>query len=136
MTKVVVHERPQITPTNVPPPPTKQVLDGAAQPQTVTDARGRQITIKKLSALDRMHLFKAVGPDNARNQMYLGYATLARAVVAINGEPEPPPGTEKMIENLVARLDDDGLNAIGEGYAKHYGVSDSGESGDLEQIKN
>ena len=81
---------------------------------TATDARARALTIKTPTALDRLRLFKAVGPVLAENPRYVGYATLAMAVTSIDGVPIPPPATEAQLEALVERLGDDGLVAVGE----------------------
>ena len=79
-----------------------------------TDARGRALSIKPPTALDRLRLFKAVGPVLAENPRYVGYATLAMAVTAIDGVPVPPPANEAQVEALVERLGDEGLVAVGE----------------------
>ena len=81
---------------------------------TATDTRARALTIKPPTALDRLRLFKAVGPVLAENPRYVGYATLAMAVTAIDGVPVPPPANEAQVEALVERLGDDGLVAVGE----------------------
>ena len=81
---------------------------------TATDARARTLAIKPPTALDRLRLFKAIGPVLAENPRYLGYATLAMAVTSIDGVPIPPPATEAQLEALVERLGDEGLVAVGE----------------------
>ena len=93
--------------------PTRQVLAAAVEHLTVTDANGRSIELRRPNALDRLRLFKAVGPALAENDRYLGLSMLAACVTAIDGVPVPPPATENQIEALVQRLDDPGLTAIG-----------------------
>ena len=93
--------------------PTRQILAAAGERLTVTDATGRTIELRRPNALDRLRLFKAVGPALAENDRYLGLALLAACVTAIDGVPVPPPATENQIEALVQRLDDSGLTAVG-----------------------
>ena len=93
--------------------PTRQILAASAERLTVTDATGRSIELRRPNALDRLRLFKAVGPALAENDRYLGLAMLAACVTAIDGVPVPPPATENQIESLVQRLDDAGLTAVG-----------------------
>jgi hypothetical protein len=101
----------------------------------VTDARGRTITIIKLGALQKMRLLKAVGPVNSKNDQYMGYAALAASVTAIDGMPEGFPGSEAQIEAIVGRLDQDGLDAVAEGYTA-YGWVKEEEAADPAKVKN
>ena len=91
--------------------PSARLLSAATQTVTVTDKEGRSLVLRRLSALDKLRLFKAVGPSLAQNAPYLGMATLAVCVCAIDGVPMPPPVTEAQIEALVSRLGDAGIAA-------------------------
>jgi len=93
--------------------PSARIIAAAQAAQTVTDAQGRRIELRQLTALDKLRLFKAVGPMLAQNQPYLGLAVLACSVTAIDGIPVPAPVNEAQIESMVARLGDAGLAAIG-----------------------
>jgi hypothetical protein len=88
------------------------LLSGAATQSEVVDAAGRRVAVRTLNALDKLRLFKAVGADLAQNAPYLGMAMLAWSVTMIDGVPAPSPTTEAQVEALVARLGDDGLDAI------------------------
>ncbi len=92
--------------------PTAQIVNAARATQTLQDAQGRELVVFSLTALDRLRLFKAVGPILSQNSPYLGMATLACSVSAIDGVPVPPPVTEAQIEALVAKLGDVGIAAV------------------------
>jgi hypothetical protein len=80
------------------------------------DGNGRDLVVRKLTALDRLRIFKAVGPTLADNPPYLGMAILAYSVCEIDGVPVPPPATEPQLEALVQRLGDNGMNAIADAF--------------------
>jgi hypothetical protein len=92
--------------------PSEAIIKAANATEDVKDASGRVLTLKKLTALDRMRLFEVVGAENVKNDYYLGYATLAFQVVAIDGVDVARPTSKLALEGLVQRLGDDGINAI------------------------
>lgn len=92
--------------------PSAAIIAEAQAGRTVADADGRRIALKRLTALDRLRLFKAAGPYLSQNQPWLGMAALASSVTAIDDIPIPPPVTEQQIESLVARLGDNGISAV------------------------
>ena len=92
--------------------PTQAYVSAAQEVRDVTDADGRVLTIRRPTTLDRLHLFKAVGPTLATNDRYLGLAMLAFAVMAIDGVPLPRPTSEYQIDAAVERIGDPGINAI------------------------
>ena len=92
--------------------PTQSILAAAHQTFDVTDAIGRTLTIRRPTTLDRLRLFKAVGPALSTNERYLGLAMLAFAVTAIDGVPVPQPANEHQIESAIDRLGDPAIDAI------------------------
>ncbi len=98
--------------------PTERIVAEARAAMVVVDADGRSLEFRRPGALDRLRLFKALGPVLSGNDRYVGYAMLAYCVTAIEGVPLPAPGTEGQVEALVARLGDAGLAAVGEGLAE------------------
>jgi hypothetical protein len=92
--------------------PSASIIASAAAVQTVTDAEGRRLTLRQLTALDRLRLFKAAGPLLSQNQPWLGMAVLASSVAAIDDVPIPPPVNEVQIEAMIGRLGDAGTAAI------------------------
>jgi hypothetical protein len=97
----------------------------------IRDALGRQLEVRRISALDRLRLFKAVGSDLAQNAPYFGMAMLAASVVAIDGIPVPAPVREGQLEALVQLLGDEGLAAAADAFA-----ADPSEAAELAHAGN
>ena len=94
--------------------PSRRLILEAATENDVVDSAGRVLRIRRPGALDRLRLFKAVGPALASNERYVGYAMLAMCVTSIDGVPQPSPANEGQLEALVQRLGDPGMMAIGQ----------------------
>ena len=92
--------------------PSNSILADSAIIQTIVDADGRHLAVRRLNALDRLRLFKAAGPVLAQNQPWLGMALIACSVSAIDDVPMPQPSTESQIEAMVGRLGDAGIAAV------------------------
>jgi hypothetical protein len=92
--------------------PSERIVGAANAELTARAADGRVLTLRRLGALDRLRLFKAVGAVLAENPPYLGMVMLAASVTAIDAIPVPPPVTEAQLEALVQRLGDDGMLAV------------------------
>ncbi len=94
--------------------PSERIVAEAGRPLAITDATGRLLEVRRPGALDRLRLFKALGPVLSGNDRYVGYAMLAYCVQAIDGVPVPAAVNEGQLEALVARFGDAGLTAVGE----------------------
>lgn len=94
--------------------PSERIVAAANAVVTVTDAEGKRITLRRPGALDRLRLFRALGPYLAGNELYLGMAMLAIAVTEIDGVPILPPQSEGQLEDIIARLGNAGTHAVGE----------------------
>ena len=92
--------------------PTASILAAATATQTIVDGDGRRLAIRRLTALDRLRLFKAAGPTLAQNQPWLGMALIASSVVAIDDVPVPPPVSNCRSKAMIGRLGDTGVSAI------------------------
>lgn len=90
----------------------------------VTDSRGRTIQARKVGPLERLRLFKAIGPQNSKNEQYLGYAMLAASCSAIDGDPVHFPTSELQVEAIVTRLGDEGMEAMSQLQLLVLGVTD------------
>jgi hypothetical protein len=92
--------------------PSQAIIREAAKTFTTNDKAGRQLVLRRLTALDTLRLFKAAGPVLSQNEPWLSMAGLAYSVMEIDGVPVPSPTTEPQIEGLIDRLGDDGLAAV------------------------
>jgi hypothetical protein len=92
--------------------PSKDIVEISLETLSAIDKNGRKLTLRRLTALDTLRLFKAAGAVLAQNGPWLSMAGLAFSVLEIDGIPVPPPATESQIESLIDRLGDDGLAAI------------------------
>jgi hypothetical protein len=79
------------------------------------DARGRRITVRKLTALDFYRLTKLVPPP--QNEMTMNMATTAIACASIDDDPVTFPLTELQLDAIIQRLDFDGFTAVNEALA-------------------
>jgi hypothetical protein len=140
MTKVTVRSEAEAAvspaPAETPASPPKSPSRPSRAPVVTTDAQGRVLTLKPLSALDKMRLSEIVGADNAHNVEFMGYAMVAYHVVAIDGEDVPRPRTRLQLDALVGRLDDDGLQAGLEVIARHFVDPDALPEGQRAALKN
>lgn len=92
--------------------PSISIVETATASQNVVDAAGRKIALRRLTALDKLRLFKAAGAELAQNDAWLGMAMLASSVTAIDDVPIPPPVNEQQIETMVGRLGEVGIAAV------------------------
>jgi len=103
--------------------PTAQVIAKAAAAVTITDTRGRSITLKKPGVLAQFRLIEALG-ETAKNEVYVRMVMPLIYVAEVDGEPVPPPVRKSEIEALIQRMDEDGIAAVMEGVATHFGAPD------------
>jgi len=104
------------------PTPSEEVVQDANRIIHVSDARGRQIGIRKMQMSVRRRVLKALSDEMSRKMHYLGLVMLAACVVDIDGDPVALPTTELQFDALIDRLDDDGFEAIGNGMRDYFGV--------------
>ncbi len=115
--------------TTLPPTPSQRIVAEALATTEVVDTLGRRLSLRRLTALDRLRVFKAAGITLAANPGWTGLATLAFSVAAIDGVPVPQPASEAQVEHLVARLDDAGLTAVSNGLAAAHATDRGGAGG-------
>jgi hypothetical protein len=79
---------------------------------SVVDRRGRTIKVRRLSALDRLRLFKLVGSVHSENRIVSTYYINSYAVTEIDGVPVAQAQSDIALDAIVGRLDEDGLEAV------------------------
>jgi hypothetical protein len=104
--------------------PSEEVVRAATEEFSVTDARGRVITLKKPGVLAQYRLVEAMGSEAARNEVYMGMVLPIIFVTSIDGLHVPSPTNKAQIEGLIVRLDDDGIAAVAAGVQEHFGAQD------------
>lgn len=92
--------------------PSEAIIHSAHEIKYATDARNRRIGVEKPRALLRFRLLKILGADNSKNEILLGNAMLAFLVREVNGEKIAQINSERQLEAMIDRLDDDGLAAV------------------------
>lgn len=97
--------------------PSARLVAAAQAVMIAVDEEGRTLELRRPTALDRLRLLRAVGPQGAQNDRYLGMAMLAACVLSIDGVPLPFPVNEAGVETSVQRLGDSGLAAAAEALA-------------------
>lgn len=116
--------------------PSAAIVADAAKTFTTQDAKGRTLGFRRPSAMDRYRLSKMLGGDVAANQEAAGLAMLAYLCISIDGEAVMKPNSERQIEAIIDRLDNDGLNAIGNALAVELGMALLGDDADQAATKN
>jgi hypothetical protein len=85
---------------------------------TVTDSKGRVLKLRKLDALTKFKVIKAMGAVDANNPPALGMGMLAASVAEVDGIPQVIPGNPKAFESAIALLGDEGIEAAGKGLSE------------------
>lgn len=94
--------------------PSARLIAAAGAAPVVSDPDGRRLALRRLTALDKLRLYKAAGPALAQNPAWMGLALLAASVHAVDDVPVPQPASEAQIEALVGRLGEAALAAVAE----------------------
>jgi hypothetical protein len=113
--------------------PTQQMIKAAAAEVTVTDEKGRSLTLRKPGALAQFRMVEAVGADAARNEIYMAMVMPLIYVVAIDGSALALPTTKRQVDALIQQLDEEGVAAAMAAVQTHFGRQDP--EADAEALK-
>lgn len=102
--------------------PSEEVVQKALFECTVTDAKGRVITLKKPGVLAQFRLIEALG-ETAKNEVYMGMVLPLIFIAAIDGDAVLTPTRKSEVEALIQRLDEPGITAVVSGVQEHFGQS-------------
>lgn len=126
MTKITVKEAGDL--------PSQTIVKQAAARVTIEDGNGRSITLQKPGVLAQFRLIKILGPETARNTTYVQMVLPLTYVVDIDGMVVAQPNTEREIDALISRLDEEGVTAVMIGVQEHFGSGSAEQA--KEEIKN
>lgn len=112
--------------------PSEQVIAQAQAEASVTDARGREIVLRKPGVLAQYRFIDILG-ESAKNSVYVSMTLPLIFVYSIGGDVVSFPGKRSQIDALIQLLDEDGLDALNKGIEKHFGASDP--EADKESLK-
>lgn len=102
-----------------PAPASAELVQQALREVIVTDPRGRQIKLTKPSPVMQFRLVKLLG-DDAKNETYVSMVLPLMYVSAINNEPVGFPVSQREIEALIMRLDEDGIATVMKGVMDNF----------------
>jgi hypothetical protein len=104
MAKVTVHNTPPETPTQA-------VVKAANQITQVTDAKGRNLGLRRIPFLEEFRIIETVGAERAANQVYMSMLNPVLCIAEIDGEKIDIPRTHPQIEALIQRAGEEGFLA-------------------------
>lgn len=114
--------------------PSAEIIKAAASGVTVTDATGRRIQLRKPGPLAQYRLVEAAG-QSAENRTYMSMTLPLIYVAAIDDAPIGAIQNKGHLEALIQRLGDEGIEAVANGIAEHFGANIDPEA-DKEKLKN
>jgi hypothetical protein len=114
--------------------PSDAVLADVNRVVEVTDRKGRVIKLKKPAVLVQYRIVEAVGPETAKNSVYMAMALPLLYVVAIDDKQIIMPRTKLELESLIQSLDEEGIDAVMTGVTENFAPRDPGA--DKAAIKN
>lgn len=91
--------------------PSQQIIRSAQATKPVIDALGRHLLVRQPGIVQRMRVFKVIGAEASKNEIYLGHAMLAVSVLSIDGVPVDPVLTLDELEELLELVGDEGIEA-------------------------
>jgi hypothetical protein len=110
--------------------PSEQVIAAAKAEVVVTDARGREIVLRKPNPITKLRFIDAMG-ESSSNPLWTGSVWPLMFVVSIDGQVVPCPSTKPQIEGLYQRLDEDGHEVVVKAHSEHFAANKSEIGEDL-----
>lgn len=114
--------------------PSEQLVKQADAAITIETPNGFKVTLKKPGVLSQFRLIRMLG-DAAKNETYTNMLLPLTYVTAINGQVVNAANTERELEALIVRLDDEGVTAVMSNVVAHFGQAQAPEAVQ-EEIKN
>lgn len=105
--------------------PMQEMTKDANKVVTVTDGKGRSITLMKPGIVWYFRMMKMIGDYPQR---YINLAYPMMFVTAIDGDPVGFPNSEAEIDAVISRLGDEGVSAVLVGVSENWGAKDETEA--------
>ncbi|MBR8182091.1 hypothetical protein KDW54_06720 [Burkholderia ambifaria] len=116
MTKVTLNQTEQT--------PSQQIVARAKAEVVTTDAKGREIKLRKPTALNKLRFVDAMD-ESSGNPMWRGMVAPLMYVHSIDGDAVLMPSTKREIEALYQRLDEEGIEAIAAALPGNFGLANT-----------
>jgi hypothetical protein len=100
--------------------PSQRIIEDANRIEYTKDAFGRVLGVMRINAKLRVRVVKALSAGNGEKPQYLFMAMVACACVSIDGAPVQFPMSEIAVDALIFRLEQEGLDAVGECLAQNF----------------
>jgi hypothetical protein len=114
--------------------PSQELARATNAEVSVTDAKGRAITLKKPGVLAQYNMILMLGAEAAANQVYVNMVLPVMFVTAIDGDPVSRVTKRTELDALIQRLDDEGIEAVMSGVTENFGKPNSEK--DAQALKN
>lgn len=111
--------------------PSEKIINESNQAIKILDARGRAIVLKKPNVLDQFRIVEIVGPETAKNEVYMAMIMPILYVDSIDGI-SAIFGTKGELEALISRLGEDGISTVFHGVKDNFSKE---EQAGKEEIK-
>jgi hypothetical protein len=105
--------------------PSEQLIKAATAEVTVTDAKGRVLTLRKPGVLAQYRLIEAIGAEAAKNEVYMAMTMPLIYVASIDGSAVIMPTNKRQVDALIQQLDEEGVAAALTGVQANFGVADA-----------
>jgi hypothetical protein len=100
--------------------PSGEVLKTANVEVSITDAKGRVITLRKPGVLAQYRLVEMIG-ESAKNEVYMGMTLPLLFVSTIDGNLTSIIKKSEL-EALIQQLDEEGIKSVMEGVQEYFGA--------------
>ncbi|MBV8656622.1 MAG: hypothetical protein JO142_02245 [Burkholderiales bacterium] len=116
--------------------PSTEAVAAANRTVKVTDSRNREISLKKPGVLAQYRLVDLVGPDTAKNDVYMAMIMPVLFVTAIDADAITFPKSRLNLDALIEELGEEGLAAIADAIAAEWGGKKADPEADKGILKN
>lgn len=120
------HQSKFITPET----PSENIINEGNKSVKIYDEKGRAIVLKKPNVLDQFRIVEIVGPETAKNEVYMNMIMPVLFVQSIDEIPAMI-GKKSELEALISRLGEDGITRVFTAVKENF----SAEVGGKEEIK-